>query len=80
LFCHRLAVLTCPESSRRNTFTQRFCAEREGFATLVPNLFSVMDPYDDLAESCGPLKPVNTVTHKWSLLEKVIIRFARQQS
>jgi len=23
--------------------------------SVVPNLFSVMDPFDDLAESCGPL-------------------------
>ena len=23
--------------------------------TVVPNLFSVMDPFDDLAETCGPL-------------------------
>jgi len=28
---------------------------------VVPNLFSVTDPSDDLAESCRPLKPVNTV-------------------
>jgi len=23
-------------------------------SAVVPNLFSVMDPFDDLAESCGP--------------------------
>jgi len=23
-------------------------------SSVVPNLFSVMDPFDDLAESCGP--------------------------
>jgi len=22
--------------------------------SVVPNLFSVVDPFDDLAESCGP--------------------------
>jgi len=34
-------------------------------------------PFDDLAESCGPhlINPVNTVTYKWSLLEKAIFRF-----
>jgi len=26
------------------------------FKPVVPNLFSVMDPFDDLAESCGPLQ------------------------
>jgi len=38
---------------------------------LVPNLFSVMDPFDDMAESCGPLliKPDNVVTCKWFLLQ-----------
>jgi len=24
------------------------------FRAVVPNLFSVVDPFDDLAESCGP--------------------------
>jgi len=24
------------------------------FKAVVPNLFSVVDPFDDLAESCGP--------------------------
>ena len=36
---------------------------------MVPNLFSSVDLFDDLDESCGPLKPVNTVTYKWSLSE-----------
>ena len=29
---------------------------------MVPNLFSVVDAFDDLAESCGPqTKPVKTL-------------------
>ena len=49
---------------------------------VVPKLFSVMDPFVDLAESCGPLliKPDSTVTYKRFLLEKAIIRFAQQKS
>ena len=37
---------------------------------MVPNLFGVVDPFRDLAETCGPLKikPVNT--RMWSLLKK----------
>jgi len=25
------------------------------FRTVVPNLFNVKDPFDDLSESCGPI-------------------------
>jgi len=44
---------------------------------VAPNLFSAVDPFGDLAESSGPLKPVDTVSYKWSLLENAIISFAR---
>jgi len=36
----------------------RLCTEAYGKAFLravVPSLFSLMDPFDDLAKSCGPL-------------------------
>ena len=39
--------------------------------------FPVLWTLYDLSESCGPLKRVNTVTRKWSLLENAIISIAR---
>jgi len=42
---------------------------------VVPIVFSIMDPFHDLAASCGPL-----FTYKWSLLEKAIISFECQNS
>jgi len=43
----------------------------------LPNFWAgyatVMDPFDDLAESCS-------VTYTWSLLQKAVIRIARQKS
>jgi len=47
---------------------------------VILNLFSAADPSDDWTESCGPLKPVNTVTYTRSLLENAINSFARQYS
>jgi len=35
-------------------------SDAHGPRAVVPNLFSVINPFDDLDESCGPLKPVNT--------------------
>ena len=56
------------------------CLSKASLIPVVPNLFSVVDPFDHLAEYRGPLlvKPVNTVTYKWSLRRKFVIRFARQ--
>ena len=30
--------------------------EKETNKAVVPNLFNVMDPFEDFPESCGPLK------------------------
>ena len=73
------------EVRNRNSSTGKISKQwfrNQLFRSLVPNLFSAMDPFDDLAENCGPIliKPSNTVTYKWSLLERAIIRFALHRS
>ena len=41
---------------------------------MVPNLFSVMDPFEDLAASCGPLNKTsyNPVQGTWLNRQKAV--------